>query len=83
MSKTDNNTTKGAYSLTMKNLEDLREQIQDDLITIMDSQFGEVEYVEEAKDMLCQAVVDRIKPLIEKRETMQQVAGRHRASGKA
>lgn len=53
----------------MINLEELREQIQDDLITVMDSQFGEVEYVEEAKNMLCQAVVDRIKPLIEKRET--------------
>lgn len=53
----------------MINLEELREQIQDDLIAIMDSQFGEVEYVEEAKNMLCQVVVDRIKPLIEKRET--------------
>jgi hypothetical protein len=61
----------------MINLEELREQIQDDLITIMDSQFGEVEYVAQAYDagreeitnMLCQAVVNRINPLIEKRET--------------
>ena len=39
---------------------DLRELIQDDIITCVDSHFGEVEYVEEVKTQLCQIVVDRI-----------------------
>ena len=42
------------------NVVDLRELIQDDIITCMDSHFGEVEYVEEVKTQLCQIVVDRI-----------------------
>ena len=44
----------------MMNVLDLRELIQDDIITCMDSHFGEVEYVEEVKTQLCQIVVDRI-----------------------
>ena len=47
----------------MMNMADLRELIQDDIITCVDSQlqtFGEVEYVEEVKTQLCQIVVDRI-----------------------
>jgi len=36
---------------------DLRELIQDDIITCVDSHFGEVE---EVKTQLCQIVVDRI-----------------------
>ena len=39
---------------------DLRELIQDDIITCVDSHFGEVEYVEEVKTQLCQIVDDRI-----------------------
>ena len=46
-------------------LADAREQIQEDVICIMDSQFGEIEYVEEAKTDLCQAVVDNINKVIE------------------
>jgi len=46
------------------NVLDLRELIQDDIITCVDSHFGEteveVEYVEEVKTQLCQIVVDRI-----------------------
>ena len=37
------------------------ELIQDDIICCMDSNFGEVEYVEEVKTQLCQIVVDRLK----------------------
>lgn len=44
----------------MMNILDLRELIQDDIITCVDSHFGEVEYVEEVKTQLCQIVVDRI-----------------------
>ena len=44
----------------MMNVVDLRELIQDDIITCVDSHFGEVEYVEEVKTQLCQIVVDRI-----------------------
>ena len=48
----------------MMNMADLRELIQDDIITCVDSQlqsFGEIEYwVEEVKTQLCQIVVDRI-----------------------
>ena len=39
---------------------DLRELIQYDIITCVDSHFGEVEYVEEVKTQLCQIVADRI-----------------------
>ncbi len=35
-----------------------REQIQQDLITLIDSQFGEVEYLDEVKTLACQIVVD-------------------------
>ena len=34
------------------------EQIQQDLITLLDSQFGEVEYLDEVKTLACQIVVD-------------------------
>ncbi len=35
-----------------------KEQIQQDLITLLDSQFGEVEYLDEVKTLACQIVVD-------------------------
>jgi hypothetical protein len=39
----------------------ISELIQDDLICLLDSQFGEVEYVEEVKTMACAIVVDRVR----------------------
>jgi hypothetical protein len=39
----------------------ISESIQDDLICLLDSQFGEVYYVDEVKTMACQIVVDRFK----------------------
>jgi hypothetical protein len=39
----------------------ISESIQHDLICLLDSQFGEVEYVDEVKTMACQIVVDRFK----------------------
>lgn len=44
---------------------DTREQIQEDLISLLDSQFGMVEYVDEVKDLACQIVVDNFKKLID------------------
>jgi len=41
----------------------VREQIQEDLICLLDSQFGEVEYVGEVKDLACQIVVDNFNKL--------------------
>lgn len=37
----------------------LSERIQEDLICLLDSQFGEIEYIDEVKNMACQIVVDR------------------------
>lgn len=42
---------------------EIKEQIQEDLIALLDSQFGEVEYVEEVKDLACQIVIDNFKKL--------------------
>ena len=49
-----------------KELMQVREQIQEDLICLLDSQFGMVEYVDEVKDMACQIVVDNFNNLLEK-----------------
>ena len=42
-------------------LKELSERIQDDLICLLDSQFGEVEYVDEVKTLACQIIVDQLK----------------------
>jgi len=47
-----------------KELQNLSETIQRDLICLLDSQFGEIEYVDEVKGLACQIVVDRIKELL-------------------
>lgn len=44
-------------------LKEIKEQIQEDLICLLDSQFGEVEYIDEVKDLACQIVVDSFKRL--------------------
>jgi len=49
-----------------KKIAQVREQIQEDLICLLDSQFGLVEYVDEVKDMACQIIVDNFKQLTEK-----------------
>lgn len=50
----------------MRELIDVREQIQEDLICLLDSQFGMVEYVDEVKDMACQIITDNFNKLLEK-----------------
>ena len=47
-----------------KDLLKAREQIQEDLICLLDSQFGLVEYVDEVKDMACQIIVDNFDELL-------------------
>lgn len=42
----------------------ISEQIQVDLICLLDSQLGEVEYVDEVKTLACQIVVDNFNKLI-------------------
>lgn len=49
-----------------KELLQVREQIQEDLICLLDSQFGLVEYVDEVKDMACQIIIDNFDNLLEK-----------------
>jgi hypothetical protein len=49
-----------------KDLMQVREQIQEDLICLLDSQFGMVEYVDEVKDMACQIIVDNFDNLLRK-----------------
>ena len=49
-----------------KDLMQVREQIQEDLICLLDSQFGMVEYVDEVKDMACQIIIDNFDNLLRK-----------------
>jgi hypothetical protein len=41
----------------------VREQIQEDLICLLESQFGEVDYLDEVKDLACQIVLDNFNQL--------------------
>ena len=44
----------------------VREQIQNDLICLLESQFGEVDYLSEVQDLACQIVVDNFTQLLNK-----------------
>ena len=52
------------YAFTDKKVLTVSEQLQEDLIALLDSQFGEVEYLEEVKDLACQIVIDNFVNLI-------------------
>ena len=41
----------------------VREQIQEDLICLLESQFGEVDYIDEVKSLACQIVIDNFNQL--------------------
>jgi hypothetical protein len=41
----------------------VREQIQEDLITLLETQFGEVEYLSEVQDLACQIVINNFAKL--------------------
>jgi hypothetical protein len=49
--------------MTETDLLSVREQIQEDLICLLESQFGEVDYLDEVKDLACQIVIDNFKKL--------------------
>jgi hypothetical protein len=44
----------------------VREQIQNDLICLLESQFGEVDYLDEVQSLACQIVVDNFTQLLNK-----------------
>jgi len=50
--------------MTETDLLSVREQIQEDLICLLESQFGEVEYLNEVQDLACQIVVDNFSQLL-------------------
>ena len=52
------------YAFTDKKVLTIREQLQEDLITLLDSQFGEVDYLDDVKDLACQIVNDNFANLI-------------------
>ena len=52
----------------MKNKEllEVREQIQEDLMCMLESQIGLVEYLQDVQDLACQIVVDNFQKLLQK-----------------
>ena len=55
-----------SYFTSKIELMSLREQIQEDLICMLESQFGEVDYLSEVQDLACQIIVDNFSPLLNK-----------------
>ena len=55
----------------MNNLTDLREQLQEDMITYIDGKA--FLHIEQFKDDLCQIVVDRVTELQDKWDTPQEL----------
>ena len=50
--------------MTKTDVLSIREQIQEDLICLLESQFGEVEYLNEVQDLACQIVVNNFNKLL-------------------
>ena len=50
--------------MTQTDIISVREQIQNDLICLLESQFGEVDYLSEVQDLACQIVVDNFTKLV-------------------
>jgi hypothetical protein len=50
--------------MTETDLLSVREQIQEDLISLLESQFGEIDYLNEVQDLACQIVVDNFSQLL-------------------
>jgi len=67
LTKVNSMTTQQMYDELMESyLLQTREQIQQDLITLLDSQFGEVEYLDEVRTLACQIVVDNFDKFFSK-----------------
>ena len=52
--------------MTETDIISVREQIQNDLICLLESQFGEVDYLSEVQDLACQIVVENFTQLLNK-----------------
>ena len=52
--------------MTQTDIISVREQIQNDLLCLLESQFGEVDYLSEVQDLACQIVVDNFTQLLNK-----------------
>ncbi len=50
--------------MTQTDIISVREQIQEDLICLLESQFGQVDYLSEVQDLACQIVVDNFTQLL-------------------
>jgi hypothetical protein len=50
--------------MTETDLLSVREQIQEDLICLLESQIGEVDYLDEVQNLACQIVVDNFTQLL-------------------
>jgi hypothetical protein len=50
--------------MTNNDILSVREQIQNDLICLLESQFGEVDYLSEVQDLACQIVADNFTKLL-------------------
>ena len=50
--------------MTETDIISVREQIQNDLICLLESQFGQVDYLSEVQDLACQIVVDNFTQLL-------------------
>ena len=50
--------------MTQTDIISVREQIQNDLICLLESQFGEVDYLSEVQDLACQIVVENFTKLL-------------------
>ena len=44
---------------------EIREQIQEDLLSMLESQLGLIEYLQDVQDAACQIVVDNFQKLLE------------------
>jgi hypothetical protein len=55
-----------SYFSSKTELMSLREQLQEDLICMLESQFGEVDYLSEVQDLACKIVVDNFSSLLNK-----------------
>ena len=50
--------------MTQTDILSVREQLQEDLICLLESQFGEVDYLDEVQSLACQIVIDNFTKLL-------------------
>jgi len=50
--------------MTQTDIISVREQIQEDLISLLESQFGQADYLSEVQDLACQIVVSNFTQLL-------------------